>query len=106
MAIIGIIVLFVSAQQIQAFSIRTNVQEVASSSQKDKGDDSKPVTLLDMDHDLIVSNVHFHVNHVFYEIMNIEQDEQEDDFENTDLIYLPDDFRKVLFSQVISPNAP
>ena len=38
--------------------------------------------------------------------MKIEQDEEEDNFENSSTVSISDDHRKVLFSQVISPNAP
>ena len=82
-----------------------SVQEIVPVSD-DSCDSQEPVTTLDVNKNLIASNAQFHVNHVFYEIMDIEQDEEEDGFENSGNISISEDFRKVLFSQVISPNAP
>jgi len=105
--IISIMVLLVFTQQIRHNQIQLKLgEELASTNQSDEKDDSEPLTILDVDQSLIASNVQVHVNHVFYEIMNFEQDDGDDDLGNTGVISISDDYRRVLFSQVISPNAP
>ena len=100
-----IISMLIFSQQMN-FSEQLKATDTEVASSGEDGNEERPVTLLDVDHDVITAGVQFHVNHVFYEIMNIEQDEEEDSFSNIEMASIPDDYRKVLFSQVISPNAP
>ena len=106
--LIAAMVVLVFAQHIQISQQQAEfTQQVVQENQtEDSETENEPIASLDVDSNIIASTVQFHVNHVFYEIMDIVQDEEEDDFENTELSSLADDYRKVLFCQVISPNAP
>ena len=106
---LGIVVLMITlmgAQQVRSSQSMINWEQEIAASMSDDGEDQVPETTFNIDHSLIASNAQFHVNHVFYEIMNIEQDEEEDNFENSGSDPISDDQRKLLFNQVISPNAP
>ncbi len=106
LSIVVLMITLVCAQQVHNSQSIVESGEEISSAKSDDGDDQEPIATLDVDQNIIASNAQFHVNHVFYEIMNIEQDEEEDNFENSGTVSISDDYRKVLFSQVISPNAP
>lgn len=83
-------------------------ENIESYSQQDQTDDkeSQPLTVLDVDQNLIASNIQLNVNHVFYEIMAIEHDEVQDNFGDVKSLQLPDGNYKIQLRQVISPNAP
>ena len=105
-SIVILMITLVFAQQVNNSQSMVESEEEISSAKSDEEGDQEPVTTLDINQNIIASNAQFHMNHVFYEIMNIEQDEEEDNFENSGTISISDDYRKVLLSQVISPNAP
>lgn len=104
--VVGLIVFLLFSQQIHYQQEQIKVKVEVSSSEDGENDDSGQATMISVDQDIIASGVQFNVNHVFYEIMNIEQDEEDDTFESAAINSVPDDFQKVLFRQVISPNAP
>lgn len=100
-------ILLVFAQQIHIIQDRAiATEEISAVSQDNESEESKPESLLGVDQNIIASGLQLHVNHVFYEIMNIEQDEEEDNFENAGINSFSNYFTKVLFCKVISPNAP
>lgn len=106
---LGIVVLMIAlmgAQQVRSSESMIQWEQEVSSSMSDEGEDQEQEASFNINHSIIASNAQFHVNHVFYEIMNIEQDEEDDNFENSDSDPVSDDYRKLLFNQVISPNAP
>jgi len=102
----GLIVFLLFSQQIHYQQEQIKVKVEVSSSEDGENDDSEHATMISVDQDIIASGIQFNVNHVFYEIMNIEQDEEDDTFESAEIKSVPNDFHKILFRQVISPNAP
>jgi hypothetical protein len=108
LAMVAFMILMVLAQQAYISHQQSIIgQEIASAaSSQNENSDAEPQTTFDVDHNIIASSIQFSVSHAFYEIMDIIQDEEEDNFHNIELTSFPDDYRKVLFCQVISPNAP
>ncbi len=103
-----ILAMLVFTQQIYLDLPGSFSENIESSTQQEQTDDeeSQPLTALDVDQNMIASNIQLNVNHVFYEIMAIEHDEVEDNFGDVKTLQLPDGNYKIQLRQVISPNAP
>ena len=106
LVLVVILAMMIFAQQTYLNPPDSFSENIEDSSQQANDEESRPLTVFDIDQNLIASNIQLNVNHIFYEIMAIEHDEVMDHFGEVGTTKSPDDYHKILFRQVISPNAP